>query len=189
MSQPTESSHRQRSHPPRPGCKQGGKAVRHQLMENCKFQASILKTAQGDHLFIYLSIHSFFFNPTSIFLYSGFTKIVNAGQLTEAVNMTGFITVLESRLSVEDNQHVKHGLVVITSSLPHSFRSNFVNHIHLVLYKLMEMNHENVSFDFFRICICHIVASAEFTCILCVVCHTKDQQSVTHLPYLEEVGK
>uniref|UniRef100_A0AAR2LL30 LIM domain only protein 3 n=1 Tax=Pygocentrus nattereri TaxID=42514 RepID=A0AAR2LL30_PYGNA len=105
----------------------------------------------------------------------GFTKIVNASQLTEAVNMTGFITVLESRLSVEDNQHVKRGLVVITSSLPHSFRSNFVDHIHLVLYKLMEMNHENVSFDFFHICICHIVGSAEFTCILCVVCNTKDQ--------------
>lgn len=117
-------------------------------MENCKFQASILKTAQGDHLFIYLSIHSFFLNPTSIFLYSGFTKIVNASKLTEVVDMTGFITILESRLSVKDNQHVLHGLAVITSSLPHSFRSNLLDHIHHILYKLMEMNPENVSQTF-----------------------------------------
>lgn len=84
--------------------------------------------------------------------------------------MTGFITVLESRLSVEDNQHVKHGLVVITSSLPHLFRSNFVDHIHLVLYKLMEMNHEKCIFDFFNICICPIAASAAFACISCTYC-------------------
>lgn len=44
---------------PRPGCRRK-KAVGHQLMENCKFQASILKTAPGGHLFIYLCIHSFF---------------------------------------------------------------------------------------------------------------------------------
>lgn len=75
--------------------------------------------------------------------------------------MTGFITILESRLSVEDNQHVLHGLVVITSSLPHSFRSNLLDHIHRVLYKLMEMNPENVSPDFSHIYICHIVGNAE----------------------------
>lgn len=40
----------------------------HLLMKNCKFQASILKSAP----LIYLSIYSFF-NPTSIFPYSGFT--------------------------------------------------------------------------------------------------------------------
>lgn len=35
--------------------------------------------------------------------------------------MTGFITVMESWLSVKDNQHVKHGLVVITCIFfPHS---------------------------------------------------------------------
>ncbi len=36
--------------------------------------------------------------------------------------MTGFITVMESCLSVKDNQHVKYGLVVITCFFfsPHS---------------------------------------------------------------------
>lgn len=75
--------------------------------------------------------------------------------------MTGFITILESRLSVKDNQHVLHGLVVITSSLPHSFTSNLLDHIHRVLYKLMEMNPENVSQTFSHIYICHIVGGAE----------------------------
>lgn len=102
--------------------------------------------------------------------------------------MTGFITVLESRLSVKDNQHVLHGLVVITSSLPHSFRSNLLDHIHRVLYKLMEMNPENVSLTFSHIYIRRIVGSAECVCrSLHYKPCTKDQQSVPGLPYLEEV--
>lgn len=106
--------------------------------------------------------------------------------------MTGFITVMESWLSVKDNQHVKHGLVVITciffSSRP-SFRNHFVVCIYLVPCKLLEMNHKNVSFTFsFNICIWrHAVDCMHLWMSHMFICLVKKSQEVEQI-LLSRIG-